>query len=137
MAASPASRLGDTLGLAHGMRAAWVGLPATLGVLTLSRRFARTELVVRGRDLTAGPFDVIHIFTMSQGVLKAEMPEARKRLAPTGSIWVSWPNPEAGLPSDMTEAVIAGLAREMQMTADTACTLDQMWSALCLALSET
>lgn len=133
---NPANRLGDTLGLAHGSRAAWVGLPTTLGVLTLARRFARTELVMRGRDLTPGPFDMIHIFTMSHGVLEAELPEARKRLAPAGVIWVSWPSPEAGLPTDMTEAAIANLAREMRLTADTACILDQMWSALCLALPE-
>lgn len=131
---NPAHRLGDTLGLAHGLRAAWVGLPTALGVLTLARRFSRTELAIRGRDLTSGPFDMIHIFTMSHGVLEAELPEARKRLAPGGVIWVSWPTPEAGLPTDMTDAVVARLAVETVLDHDTPCTLTEKWAAQRLAL---
>lgn len=131
---SPASRLGDTLGLAHGQRAAWVGLPAALGVITLARRFARSELVTRGRDLTRGPFDMIHIFTMSHGMLESELPEARKRLGPGGVIWVSWPANGAGLPTDMTDKVIATLAQEMNLEAAAPLELDARWWALRLAL---
>jgi len=131
---NPANRLGDALGLAHGMRAAWIGLPTTLGVLTIARRFARSELATRGRDLSPGPFDMIHIFTMSHGVLEAELPEARKRLAPNGAVWVSWPNPEAGLPSDMSQAAIESLAGEMALRPGPPHTLNARWSALRLEL---
>jgi hypothetical protein len=136
MTANPASQLGDTLGLAHGQRAAWIGLPTALGILTIARRFARSELVMRGRDLSPGPFDMIHIFTMSHGVLEAELPEARKRLAPSGTIWVSWPSPEARLPSDMSRAGIERLAREMRLGPADPCALTPRWSALPLALPD-
>ncbi|OIP87084.1 MAG: hypothetical protein AUK37_02145 [Rhodobacterales bacterium CG2_30_65_12] len=118
------------------MRAAWVGLPTTLGVLTLARRFARSELVTRGRDLSPGPFDMIHIFTMSQGVLEAELPEARKRLAPGGAVWVSWPALGANLPSDLTEREVRILAGECALDPAAPCQLTERWLALRLALPQ-
>lgn len=134
MAHGPAARLGEILELTHGQRAAWVGLPTALGSLMLLRRFARSELVTRGRDLSHGPFDMIHIFTMSHGVLEAELPEARKRLAPAGMLWISWPAPGAAMPSDVTEATVQTLARETVLNATSAVLLNERWSALRLAL---
>lgn len=129
-----ARRLGDTLGLTDHMRAGWVGLPARLSMLTLARALARSELVTRGRDLSSGPFDLIHIFSTSHGVLEVELPEARKRLDRAGAIWVSWPSPEAGMPTDLNTAAIEELARETVLRAAEPAPLDDRWTAIRLTL---
>lgn len=135
MPETAAQQLGNALGLAHGQRVAWVGLPAALGVLTIARRFARSELAIRGRDLSPGPFDMIHIFSMSQGVLEAELPEARKRLSPDGVIWVSWPAPEAAMPTDLDGEGVIRLAGETALHSGQPEPLDARWSMLRLAIS--
>ncbi|HHS94278.1 MAG TPA: hypothetical protein ENK63_02905 [Rhodobacterales bacterium] len=134
MAETAAQRLGIALGLSHGQRVAWVGLPAALGILTIARRFARSELAIRGRDLSPGPFDVIHIFSMSQGVLEAELPEARKRLAPAGVIWVSWPAPKSAMPTDLDGDGVIRLAGETVLHPGQPAPLDARWSMLPLTI---
>lgn len=122
------------LGLRHAQRAAWIGLPANLSFLPLTRNFARSEMVIRGRDLSDGPFDMIHIFTMSHAMLDAELPQVRRRLAPDGEIWVSWPAVGTGLPTDVTSANLKPLASEMQLVAGDPDSLDEQWMAMRLTL---
>ena len=91
MAGYSGTPLPKKLGLADGQRAGWVGLPITLGILALSNRFARSEMVARARELSGRPFDMIHIFTMSRSMLETDLEVARQKIVPDGMIWVSWP----------------------------------------------
>lgn len=122
------------LGLAHGQRAGWVGLPRNLSGLALSYRFARAELVLRARDLTRRPFDMVHIFTASRAVLEADLDEARERIVPDGMIWVSWPKKAANVPTDLTEDVVRELALAGPLVDVKVCAVDEVWSGLKLVI---
>jgi len=126
--------LDKKLGLAHGQRAGWVGLPRNLSGLALSYRFARAELVTRARDLTARPFDMIHVFTASRSVLETDLAEARNRLDPSGMIWVSWPKKASKVPSDVTEDVVRDLALAGPLVDVKVCAVDEVWSGLKLMI---
>jgi hypothetical protein len=124
------------LGLKDGQRVAWIGLPTELGFLALSRLFARTEMALRARELTAGPFDMVHIFTLSAAVLDSELPMALERLAPGGMLWVSWPDAAAEVPTDMTVEVVRAQGRKAGLTDMDLCAVDDTWSGLRLATGE-
>ncbi|RME16827.1 MAG: DUF3052 family protein [Alphaproteobacteria bacterium] len=124
----------EKLGLRNGHRAGWVGLPADLGALPLSRTLRRSDLVLRGRDLSPGPFDYIHIFSVSRAVLADDLAEARARLAPDGMIWVSWPKRAARWPTDITEDGIRALALEGPLVDVKVCAVNDVWSALKLVI---
>ncbi len=126
--------LDKKLGLSHGQRAGWVGLPPNLSGLALSYRFARAELVSRARDLTRRPFDMIHVFTASRAVLETDLPEARDRLASDGMIWVSWPKKASKVPSDVTEDVVRELALAGPLVDVKVCAVDEIWSGLKLVI---
>ncbi len=134
MAGYSSTPLDQKLGLAHGQRAGWVGLPRALGGLALSHRFARAELVQRARDLTPRPFDMIHIFTASRAVLEADLGEALERLSPDGMIWASWPKKASKVPTDVTEDVIRELALAGPLVDVKVCAIDGIWSGLKLVI---
>ncbi len=134
MAGYSKTPLDKKLGLAHGQRAGWVGLPGHLGGLALSYRFARAELVSRARDLTKRPFDMIHVFTASRAVLETDLAEARERLAPDGMIWVSWPKKASKVPTDVTEDVIREIALAGPLVDVKVCAVDEVWSGLKLVI---
>lgn len=134
MAGYSKTPLDKKLGLAHGQRAGWVGLPGHLGGLALSYRFARAELVSRARDLTKRPFDMIHVFTASRAVLETDLAEARERLSPDGMIWVSWPKKASKVPTDVTEDVIREIALAGPLVDVKVCAVDEVWSGLKLVI---
>ena len=134
MAGYSGTPLDKKLGLAHGQRAGWVGLPRQLSGLALSYRFARAEMVSRARDLSPRPFDMIHIFTASRGVLEADLAEARTRLDPAGMIWVSWPKKASKVPTDVTEDVIREIALAGPLVDVKVCAGDEVWSGLKLVI---
>ncbi|MEZ5769099.1 MAG: DUF3052 family protein [Paracoccaceae bacterium] len=134
MAGYSGTPLDKKLGLAHGQRAGWVGLPRQLSGLALSYRFARAEMVSRARDLSPRPFDMIHIFTASRGVLEADLAEARTRLDPAGMIWVSWPKKASKVPTDVTEDVIREIALAGPLVDIKVCAVDEVWSGLKLVI---
>ena len=134
MAGYSGTPLDKKLGLAHGQRAGWVGLPRQLSGLALSYRFARAEMVSRARDLSPRPFFMIHIFTASRGVLEADLAEARTRLDPAGMIWVSWPKKASKVPTDVTEDVIREIALAGPLVDVKVCAVDEVWSGLKLVI---
>lgn len=134
MAGYSSTPLDKKLGLSHGQRAGWVGLPRNLSGLALSHRYARAELVARARDLTRRPFDMIHVFTASRAVLETDLPEAHERLAPDGMIWVSWPKKASKVPSDVTEDVVRELALAGPLVDVKVCAVDEIWSGLKLVI---
>jgi hypothetical protein len=134
MAGYSGKPLADKLGLKHGQRAGWIGLPTTLSALPLSRRFTRSDLVARCRDLSPGPFDMIHVFTMSRAMLEADLGIALDRIARDGMIWVSWPKKTAKLPTDVTGDVVRALALAGPLVDVKVCAVDDIWSGLKLVI---
>ena len=134
MAGYSGTPLPKKLGLADGQRAGWVGLPITLGILALSNRFARSEMVARARELSGRPFDMIHIFTMSRSMLETDLEVARQKIVPDGMIWVSWPKKAAKIPTDVTEDVVREIALAGPLVDVKVCAVDDIWSGLKLVI---
>lgn len=134
MAGYSGKPLDQKLGLRDGQRVGWIGLPVTLGILPLTHRFARSEMVSRARELSPGPFDMVHLFTMSRGVLEAELPIVLDRLAPDGMVWVSWPKKAAKLPTDVTEDTVREIALAGVLVDVKVCAIDAIWSGLKLVI---
>src|SRR5947207_1305684 len=93
------------LGYAAGQRACLVAVP--VAELLAFDEFAR-RCVVRDSKMLAretGPFDLIHLFASEAASLDA-LADMRKRLAPNGMVWVSWPKKAAKVATDATEQVV-------------------------------
>jgi hypothetical protein len=88
-------------------------------------------------DLVAheGQLDYIHYFARSRAELTRTFPQLRERLAPGGSLWISWIKQSSvrgggGLPGDLNENVIRRMALTSGLVGVKVAALNQDWSAL-------
>lgn len=83
----------------------------------------------------SGPFDYLHLFVRNRADLVKEFTHVRDKLAPGGSLWVSWIKQSAtrkggGLPGDLNENTIRRLALASGLVDVKVASLDHDWSAL-------
>ena len=124
------------LGLKDGQAVLFVGLPEALAGLAAAADFS---LVERAPDLgdgpwPNGPFDLVHLFTISAAKLAAGLPKLREAIRPNGMIWVSWPKKAAKAPTDITEDVIRDIALPIGLVDVKVCAVDAVWSGLKLVI---
>jgi hypothetical protein len=85
-----------------------------------------------------GPFDYIHVFARDRGDLAGAFAMLRDRLAPGGSLWISWMKQSSGRGSgmvgDLNENVIRKIALTNAMVDVKVAALDRTWSALKVVL---
>lgn len=86
----------------------------------------------------AGPYDYIQVFARDRGDLASSFPALREKLAPSGSLWISWMKQaggrrRAGMFSDLNENIIRRLALTHGLVDVKVAALDRDWSALRLA----
>lgn len=84
---------------------------------------------------TTGQFDYIHFFARNRAELSRHFTALRDRLAPGGSLWVSWIKQSSarrggGLPGDLNENVIRRLALTGGLVDVKVVSLDSEWAAL-------
>jgi hypothetical protein len=82
-----------------------------------------------------GPFDYLHLFVRNRADLVKDFSHVRDKLAPGGSLWVSWIKQSAarkggGLPGDLNENTIRRLALAGGLVDVKVASLDNDWSAL-------
>jgi len=88
---------------------------------------------LKGLATAAGPFDYIHVFARDRADLVAAFDELRNRLAPGGSLWISWMKQSSrgrGLLGDLNENVVRRLALTHALVDVKVAALDRHWSAL-------
>jgi hypothetical protein len=120
----------DTLGICIDARAGklWLDIPAPLsgkssatspglppnvdgapsgyvGLLALPADIAINWLPRPESDM-----DFVHLFTASASGLKTKLQSYRKKIAPAGVIWLSWPKKSSGVETDVTEDSIREVA---------------------------
>jgi hypothetical protein len=83
----------------------------------------------------SGSFDYLHLFARSRADLVKDFTQLRDRLAPGGSLWVSWIKQSSarkggGLPGDLNENTIRRLALASGLVDVKVAALDHDWSAL-------
>jgi hypothetical protein len=77
------------------------------------------------------PLDAIVLFVTERRVLERRLPELRRRLAPTGMLWVAWPKKASGVATDVTEDVIRDFAvGETDLVDVKVIAIDATWSGL-------
>ena len=82
-----------------------------------------------------GQVDYLHFFARNRGELARVLGSLRDKLAPGGSLWISWIKQSSsrrgeGLPGDLNENVIRRLALTTGLVDVKVAALDQDWSAL-------
>jgi hypothetical protein len=80
-----------------------------------------------------GPFDYIHVFARDRGELAGAFSQLRDKLAPGGSLWVSWMKQASRggtLMGDLNENVVRRLALTHALVDVKIATLDRDWAAV-------
>ncbi len=77
---------------------------------------------------------LIHAFTRSQAELKKLLALYRKRVAPDGAIWISWPKKAAQVETDLTEDRVRDAALPLGLVDIKVCAVDDVWSGLKLVV---
>ncbi len=119
----------EKLGIRPGDKIAIIGAPAgyrkTLGPLPPD---------VRNPGPNTTNLDFTQLFVRDRKALVDQLRDLRKRIKPTGMIWVSWPKQASGVPSDLTEDVIRTVAIETGLVDVKVAAIDETWSGLKLVI---
>lgn len=78
--------------------------------------------------------DLAHLFTARRAELDIELRNARRVLAPTAMLWISWPKKSSKVPSEVTEETIRELALPLGFVDVKVCAVDEVWSGLKLVV---
>ncbi len=85
----------------------------------------------------AGPeqdMKFVHLFAIDRSRLKKKLESYRRKIAPDGVIWVSWPKKTSGVASDITEDGIRQVALPIGLVDIKVCAIDEVWSGLKLMI---
>jgi hypothetical protein len=133
MAGYSGTPLWKKLGYAAGTRALALGAPGDY--VRLLGLPAGIEVVWLGRPEKGMGF--VHLFAPGSSFLKAQLRRLRRRIAPNGVVWVSWPKKASGVPTDVTEDTIREVALPMGFVDVKVCAVDETWSGLKLMIRRT
>lgn len=77
---------------------------------------------------------LVHAFTTSFSELATLLVLYRKRLAPGGAVWVSWPKKASKVPTDINEDRVRDAALPLGLVDVKVCAVDDVWSGLKLVI---
>ena len=124
--------LAQKLGIRPEMAVVLISAPANYRKL-----LGRIAGSVEFSDEIKNASNFVHIFTKSRGELKKRLAILREKMADTGIVWVSWPKKSAGVPTDVTEDVVRGIALPLGFVDVKVCAIDETWSGLKLMVRRT
>jgi hypothetical protein len=78
--------------------------------------------------------DLLHLFVDRKATLAKELAVARKKLAATAVVWVSWPKKASNVPTDITEDAIREVAMPLGFVDVKVCAVSEVWSGLKLVV---
>ncbi|HVU24461.1 MAG TPA: hypothetical protein VHE13_10080 [Opitutus sp.] len=79
----------------------------------------------------------VHAFVRTRAELAPLLADLRGRIAPAGTIWISWPKRASKVPTDVTEDVVRDLALPLGLVDIKVCAVDETWSGLKLVIRKT
>jgi hypothetical protein len=130
MAGYSGTPLWKELGYKTGLSAYVDGAPNNyLSLLALPANVVVTWLPRAKPDM-----EFVHLFATSASKLKRKLEYYRKKIVPSGLIWVSWPKKSSGAKSDITEDTIRDVALPMGLVDVKVCAVDEVWSGLKLMI---
>ena len=89
--------------------------------------------VTFGTTIT-GTTHMVHLFTVSKAVLRAELADLRAAIEPDGVVWVSWPKKASKFPTDVTEDTIREVCLPLGFVDVKVCAVNDRWSGLKLVI---
>jgi hypothetical protein len=127
MAGYSGTPLVKKIGVKPGARALVLGAPPDAPQLFEEG----VQVMLRAAD----DLDAIVLFVTERRVVERRLPELRRRLAPTGMLWVAWPKRASGVATDVTEDVIRDFAvAETDLVDVKVIAIDETWSGLKLVV---
>ena len=78
--------------------------------------------------------DAAHVFVTERAELERLLANLRRRIAPGGQVWVSWPKKAAKVPTEITEDTIREIALPLGFVDTKVCAVDETWSGLKLVI---
>lgn len=123
------------LGIREGLTGAVVAQPEEDALLSPLPEGFVALASVEELAATGSAFDYLHLFARSRADLVRDFPRLREKLAPGGSLWVSWIKQSSarktgGLPGDLNENTIRRVALSSGLVDVKVAPLDAEWSAL-------
>ena len=118
--------LGAKMGLKPGLTLWAVGAPTSYADLL----GPESATVMISRDGAAGPFGMAHLFVRDRGELQLQAEAALAKLAPGGTLWVSWPKKSSPLFKDLTEDGVREVVLPTGWVDVKVCAVDADWSGL-------
>ncbi len=76
----------------------------------------------------------VHLFVSDTSRLNKKLETYRRKIAPDGVIWVSWPKKTSGVATDITENGIREVALPIGLVDIKVCAVDEVWSGLKLMI---
>jgi hypothetical protein len=76
----------------------------------------------------------VHVFIKTRNRLETTLSVLRKKIADTGTVWVSWPKRSSGVSTDVTEEVVRAVALPLGFVDVKVCAIDKTWSGLKLVV---
>jgi hypothetical protein len=118
------------LGYRDGLSAYVQGAPAGYGGLLA----LPSEVSVTWDETFRAGAPFVHLFTASRSELKSALISYRTKIAPDGTVWVSWPKKSSGVATDITEDTIREIALPLGFVDTKVCAIDGVWSGLKLVI---
>ena len=78
--------------------------------------------------------EAVHLFVTEAKVLEKNLIDLRRKLAPAGFVWVSWPKKAAKVETDITEDAIRAQALPLGFVDVKVCAVSEVWSGLKLVI---
>jgi hypothetical protein len=129
MAGYSGTPLPQKLGIKPGATIAVVNAPANYRKLL--RPVANQ---VKFSERAGSQVEFVHLFVTSRSELDRNLRQLRRKVAPAGTVWVSWPKKSAGVHTDVTEDVIRAVALPLGFVDVKVCAVDEIWSGLKLMI---
>ena len=125
MAGYSETPLPQKLGIKSGMNVVTINAPTNyrrlLGTIPENVTFS---------DRLKADSSFVHVFIKKRSELQKTLSLLRKKIAHTGTVWVSWPKKSSGVPVDVTEDVIRAVALPLGFVDVKVCAIDETWSGL-------
>ena len=125
MAGYSGTPLPKKLGIKPRFKVAFYEMPGDVRT-ALKKDLSTCEFAEDGK----AQLDFAMIFVKSQAEMKEQFPRFATRLAPAGTLWVSWPKKTSGLALDLNENDVRRLGLVAGLVDVKVCAVNEVWSGL-------
>jgi len=120
--------LPQKLGIKEGSKVLLVGTPKGFDLGTLP-----TGALLSKRS-TGNDYNVVVVFVKQKDDLVKHIDVLRPKMTQDGGLWIAWPKKSSGVPTDIVEDTIRGVALPTGLVDNKVCAIDETWSGLRLVI---